>query len=97
MTKANPFGLAIDSWRLGMEAWTVIGLRVPRLLTGDPAAMAEAQRMVVEKIEAAGQLQWRAMTGTLGATPQAAMTASVAHYRKAVRKNRRRLGRPAKR
>lgn len=93
MKSRDPFGLAIDSWRLGMEAWTVIGLRVPRLLTGDAAAMVEAQRMVVEKIEAAGQLQWRAMTGTLGATPHAAMAASVAHVRKAVRKNRTRLGR----
>lgn len=97
MKKTDPFELAIDSWRLGMEAWTVIGLRVPRLLTGDSAAMAEAHRMVAEKIEAVGQLQWRAMTGTLGSTPPAAMKASIAHYRKAVGKNRRRLGRPAKR
>ncbi|WP_340268741.1 hypothetical protein [Sphingobium mellinum] len=97
MKKADPLGLAIDSWRLGMEAWTVIGLRLPRLLTGDPAAMAEAQLMVAEKVEAVGQLQWRAMTGTLGSTPPAAVKASIAHYRKAVGKNRRRLGRRAKR
>jgi hypothetical protein len=93
MQKINPFGLAFDSWRLGLEAWTVIGLRIPKLLAGDPAAMVEAQRMVVEKIEAAGVLQWRAMTGGLGSSPHAAMQASVTHYRKAVGKNRRRLGR----
>lgn len=93
MAKHDPIGLAFDSWRLGMEAWTVIGLRIPKLLTGDSKAMVEAQRMVAEKIEAVGVLQWKAMTGSLGATPQAAMKASVAHYRKEVGKNRKRLGR----
>ena len=93
MAKRHPMSLAFDSWRLGWEAWIVIGLRLPRLMTGDGAAMVEAQRMVAEKVQAAGELQWRAMTGTLGATPQAAMAASVAHYSKAVRRNRRRLTR----
>ncbi|EZP71615.1 hypothetical protein BV96_02352 [Sphingomonas paucimobilis] len=83
----------MDSWRLGMEAWTVIGLRMPRLLAGNPAALAEAQLMVGEKIEAAAALQWMAMTGALGFTPGEAMRASVAHYRKGVGKNRRRLAR----
>lgn len=93
MQKMDPLGLAFDSWQLGLEAWTVIGLRLPNLMTGDSKAMAEAQRMVAEKIEAAGVIQWKAMTGGLGATPQAAATATVAHYRKAIGKNRRRLGR----
>lgn len=93
MKKTDPMGLTFDSWRLGLEAWTVIGLRIPKLLTGDANALIEAQRMVVEKIEAVGVLQWKAMTGGLGASPDAAMKASVAHYRKAVGKNRRRLGR----
>jgi hypothetical protein len=96
MQKINPFGLAIESWQLGVEAWTVIGLRIPKLLAGNPAAALEAQRMVVEKIEAISVLQWKAMTGTLGATPDAAMRASIAHYRKAVDSNRRRLGRRRK-
>ncbi|WP_037465153.1 hypothetical protein [Sphingobium herbicidovorans] len=92
----NPLGLAIDSWRLGMEAWTVIGLRIPRLLAGNPAAAMEAQLMVAEKIEALGVLQWKAMTGSLGATPEAAIRGSIAHYRKSVAGNRRRLARPPK-
>lgn len=93
MQKTDPMGIAFDSWRLGLEAWTVIGLRIPRLLTGDAKAMIEAQRMVAEKIEAVSVLQWKAMTGGLGVSPDAAMKASVAHYRKAVGKNRRRLER----
>jgi len=91
MQKINPFGLALESWQLGMEAWTVIGLRIPKLLAGNPAAMVEAQLMVAEKIEAVGVLQWRALTGGLGSTPEAAMQATIAHYRKGVGHNRRRL------
>jgi hypothetical protein len=91
--KSNPFSLAMDSWQLGLEAWTVIGLRIPRLLTGNPAAVLEAQRMIVEKIEAVSILQWRAMTGDLGMNSVSAMRNSIAHYRKAVGRNRRRLSR----
>lgn len=94
--KADPLGLAFDSWRLGMEAWTVIGLRIPKLLAGNPAAAMEAQRMVVEKIDAVGVLQWKALTGSLGSTPEKAMRASIAHYRKSVDGNRRRLARRPK-
>ena len=93
MQKVDPLTLAMDSWRLGLEAWTVIGLRVPKLLAGNPAALVEAQRMIVEKIEALGTLQWMALTGGLGTTPHAALKTSVAHYRKAVGQNRKRLAR----
>jgi hypothetical protein len=96
MQKINPFGLVFESWQLGVEAWTVIGLRIPKLLAGNPAAALEAHRMVAEKIEAVGLLQWKALTGTLGTTPDATMRASVAHYRKAVDRNRRRLSRRRK-
>lgn len=79
-----------------MEASSVIGMRLPRLMAGNAAAMTEAQRMVSEKVEAAALLQWKLMTGGLGQSGPAVMRASVAHYRKAVRKNRRRLSKPAK-
>ena len=96
MQKINPFGLIMDSWQLGLEAWTVIGLRIRRLLAGNPAAEREAHLMIAEKIEAMGVLQWRAMTGDLGTSPDAAMRGSIAHYRKAVGRNRRRLARRRK-
>lgn len=91
LTKNNPLALALDSWSLCIESWSVIGLRIPRLMAGDPDSVREAQRMVVEKIEAAGRLQWMMLTGDLGRTGGQAMAQSIAHYRKAVAKNRRRL------
>lgn len=85
--------LAFDGWRLGAEASTVIALRMAKIATGDAAAIAETQRMITEKIEAAALLQWKAMTGGLGATPERQAKATIAHYRKSVGKNRRRLTR----
>lgn len=85
--------LAFDGWRLGAEASTVIALRMAKLATGDAAALVEAQRMVTEKIEAAALLQWKAMTGGLGTTPERQAKATIGHYRKTVGKNRRRLSR----
>lgn len=85
--------LAFDGWRLGAEASAVIAMRMAKIATGDAAAIAEAQRMVSEKIEAAALLQWKAMTGGLGTTPERQAKATIGHYRKAVGKNRRRLRR----
>ncbi|WP_242130428.1 hypothetical protein [Sphingobium sp. Sx8-8] len=94
MRQPHPMIIALDYWKLGMEAATVINLRLPKLWAGNPAAVTEAQRMVSEKIEAAAILQWKAMTGALGTNPLSILQASTAHYRKAVGKNRRRLSRP---
>ena len=96
MVKANPFSLMIDSWQLGVEAWMVIALRIPKLLAGNSAAAREAHLMVAEKVEAVSALQWKALTGTLGTDPDAAMRNSIAHYRKAVARNQRRLSRRRK-
>ncbi|QCB37282.1 hypothetical protein E5554_05195 [Sphingobium sp. PAMC28499] len=96
MRTASSLSLTFDCWSLGLEAWSVIGMRLPRLMSGNASAMAEAQLMVREKMEAAALLQWKFMTGSLGASAPAMMSASVTHYRKAVRKNRRRLARPAR-
>ena len=49
--------------------------------------------MVSEKIDAALQLQTRAITGGLGLTPQSATARTLTHYRRKVRANRRRLTR----
>jgi hypothetical protein len=84
--------LAMDSWSLGMEASTVVGMRMVKLSQGGPAAAAEAERMVREKVDAAVDLHVLAMTGALGATSGSAATKTVSHYRKRVRANRRRLG-----
>ncbi|HTU11948.1 MAG TPA: hypothetical protein VMG08_13745 [Allosphingosinicella sp.] len=85
--------LAMDSWSLGLEASTVIGMRMLKLAEGGPAAAAECDRMVREKLEAAAELQLLAMTGALGATSRRAAGKAVGHVRKRVRANKKRLAR----
>lgn len=83
--------LVLQSWCLYMEACVVIGMRLTKFTTWDAKAQKEADLMVAEKIGAAIELQWRAINGRLGTTPSSAMSKSIAHYRKAVASNRRRL------
>ncbi|WP_297512559.1 hypothetical protein [uncultured Caulobacter sp.] len=83
--------LAFDTWSLGLEASSVIGLRLMKLAAGGAAAQAEAQLMVGEKLAAGMTLPMLAMTGQLGATHAAIASGSVAHLRRKVRANRRRL------
>ncbi len=83
--------LAFDSWSLGLEASTVIGLRMMKLAAGGAAAQSEAQLMVGEKVATSMTLPMLAMTGQLGASGPAIAAGSLAHLRKKVRANRRRL------
>lgn len=85
--------LAFDSWSLGLEASTVIGLRMMKLAAGGAAAQAEAQLMVGEKVATSLTLPILAMTGQLGASGPAIASGSLAHLRKKVRANMRRLAR----
>jgi uncharacterized protein (DUF1501 family) len=79
------FALGTDLAMLGIEAQMVIGQRMAMLMTGGPKAQAEAQRMVAEKIVAAGDA---AMTLAMGGTPRKV----VRGYRRKVGANHRRLG-----
>lgn len=81
----------MDSWRLGAEAASVIGLRSMKLASGGAAAGAEAELMVREKLQAGMALQTMALTGALGGTPHSAAAKTIAHLRRKVRANRRRL------
>jgi hypothetical protein len=85
--------LNLDLMSLGVEASEVMALRMLKLAAGGPAAAAEAERMVGEKIRAAAEIQaeaWAAaLTGRSGGTPRR----TVARYRKKVRANRQRLSR----
>lgn len=83
--------LALDTWALGFEASTVIGLRMMKLAAGGAAAQAEAQLMVGEKVAAGITLPMLAITGHLGASPPAIASGSLTHLRRKVRANRRRL------
>ncbi|THD60707.1 hypothetical protein [Phenylobacterium sp.] len=88
----NPWiGIGFDAWRLGLEASAVIGLRTMLIVQGGPRARAESERMVSEKIAAGLSLGAMAMSGRLGATPASASARTLAHYRRKVSANRRRL------
>lgn len=88
----NPWlKLGLDSWMLGVEASSVIGLRALKLAAGGAAAETEGRRMVDEKVEAGLEWQTLAFTGGLGLTPHRAAARTVAHYRRKVRANQRRL------
>jgi hypothetical protein len=90
--RGNPWlRLGLDAWSLGAESAAVIGLRAMKMAAGGAAAEAEALRMVSEKVEAGLALQTMALTGGLGVTPHGAAAKTVAHYRRKVRANRRRL------
>lgn len=85
-------GIGLDAWKLGMEANSVVALRLAKIATGGAAGTAEAELMVAEKMKAAAQLQAAWLTGGLGLTPAAVAKTILKHYSKKVRANKRRLG-----
>jgi hypothetical protein len=85
-------GVGFDAWKLGMEANSVIALRLAKIATGGAAGTAEAELMVAEKMKAATQLQTAFMTGGLGTTPAVVAKTTLRYYSKKVRANQRRLG-----
>lgn len=88
----NPWlGVGLSAWSLGLEASAVIALRTLKIAAGGPAADAEARSMVREKIDAGLTLQAMALGGGLGVTAHGAAARTLAHYRRRVRANRRRL------
>lgn len=88
----NPWlTLGWEASRLGMEACTVVGLRLGKLSGGGAAAQLEAQRMVSEKTTAFFEAQLEfARSMALGQGKRAPRRV-LAGYRKRVRANRRRL------
>ena len=89
---ANWFTIGMDAWALAAESNIVIAQRMGAMAFGGPAAAKEAERMVSEKVSANMALGFDLMTGKFGASPEAILGGSIAHYSKAVVANRRRLG-----
>ena len=83
--------IGTDAMVLGLEASSVIGLRSLKIAQGGPRAEAEAKRMVAEKLEAARVLATLNALGALGFTAPSIASHSIAHLRRKVRANRRRL------
>lgn len=87
------FRAGVDAWSLGAESSVVAALRLARIAAGGKGAAAESQLMVSEKVQAALELQARAMTGRLGATPLSGTQQTLDLYRGKVAANCRRLTR----
>ena len=85
--------LAFDSWMLAGETSMVIWLRSMRLMMGGRLAEREAERMISEKLVVNAALMPAMMAGGLHQSAQDVMARAIAHYRKPVRANRRRLSR----
>ena len=91
----NPWlSIGLRAWQIGLEAQSVIALRVLRMAAGGPRAEAEASRMVTEKMLAASEAQMAAAAATVrGAKNHVGAGKALNVYRKRVRANRRRLSR----
>lgn len=83
--------LALDSWRLGAEAWTVIALRTGQAMMGSKGATAEARLMLSEKAQAAVDAQLLIARSVLSGEAHLAPARTLALYRRRVQANRRRL------
>lgn len=83
----------VEWWMLGLEASTVIGLRLARIAAGGSLAARETELMVTEKVRAAMELQWGMMTGAYGNTALSRTQGTLKHYRGKVSANSRRLNR----
>ena len=85
------FGVSMSAMQLGVEAQSVIALRMMKMAAGGAAAETEVRRMISEKTEAALDAQLQigrsAMSGRLDLAPARA----IALYRRRVRANQRRL------
>lgn len=92
-SKSDWLDIGLDAWLLGAEAALVIALRSARLAAGGATAWTEVQRMVAEK--AAANLAFgRALAGgKLGDNAEQVARATLRHYGKRIRANRRRLAR----
>ncbi|GJD44119.1 hypothetical protein AFCDBAGC_1983 [Methylobacterium cerastii] len=78
------YKLGMDATMLAFESQQVIGMRLIKIAAGGAVGQAEAQRMVTEKVVAAGEAALMVASG--------ASTAKViAGYRRKVRANARRL------
>jgi hypothetical protein len=91
----NPWlSFGLKAWQIGLEAQSVIALRMLRLAAGGVRAEAEASRMVTEKALAACEAQMAAVTAALRGDKEHVIAGkALSVYGKRIRANRRRLSR----
>lgn len=94
-TRTNSWlDLSFKAALLGLEAQTVIGLRMMRLSAGGAVAAEEAELMVAEKAWTALEAHAEFTENTLMGRHHRATDRALDLYRRRVRANRRRLSKP---
>ena len=83
--------LGIDAWTLGWQAARVMGLRTARIAEGGPGAGLETWLMLTEKWQAAAEIQTDLLLRGPSASPASTTRRTLAHYRRKVAANDRRL------
>jgi hypothetical protein len=83
--------LSCEALRLGCEAYSLIGLRLFKMVTGGVPAVSEALRMVPEKITALIDAQILVAASVRSGRPDLALGRVVALYRDRVSDNEQRL------
>ncbi len=83
----NPWlSFGLRAWQIGLEAQSVIALRMLRLAAGGARAEAESSRMVTEKILAAGEAQVAAAAAAMRGHKKHVVAGKALNvYRKRVR------------
>ena len=91
----NPwFALTLKTVQLGLDAQSVIALRMIRLASGGASAKAEMSRMVIEKVSAVAEAQVAATAAVIaGRKGHAVAGKALKVFSKRVRGNKRRLSR----
>jgi hypothetical protein len=91
----NPWlELSLKAVHMGMEAQSVIALRLLRLATGGARMEAEASRMVTDKVAAAEAKAVAAVSALNGRSPRVVVSQAPRVVKKRVRgANKRRLSR----
>jgi hypothetical protein len=86
--------LGMRIFQLGLEAQSVMALRMLRLASGDARGQDELNRMVVEKMTALAEAQMAAAAAIMnGDKDHVVARKALTVFRKRVRGNRRRLSR----
>lgn len=89
----NPwFALGVQAFQLGVEAQSVIALRMMRLASGGARAKTEMSRMVIDKAAAVAEAQVAATTAVVtGRKDHVVVGKTLKVFRKRVKANKRRL------
>jgi|SRR6516164_4189087 hypothetical protein len=87
--------LSLRVFQLGVEAQSVMALRLVRLASGDARGQDELNRMVVEKLAALAEAQMAVATAIMnGHKDHVVARKALTVFKKRVRDNKRRLLRP---